>query len=231
MQEWLNLHQFGLTIDGDFGRITEMSVSRFQEQNGIRSTGIVDDATWSVLIAPLRRVLTPLPTTVQQASFAEVVHLFARQHLREHPLEIGGANCGPWVRTYMKGNQGSPWAWCAGFVSFILKQAAETLQVTYNLAGSFSCDTLAAQGKNAGLFVPGASVINGSVSPQQLPVASIFLVRRTSTDWTHTGFVTEFQADGFSTIEGNTNDDGNRDGYEVCARTRGYGKIDLIALR
>lgn len=52
----------------------------------------------------------------------------------------------------------------------------------------------------------------------------------TGTDWTHTGFVTMFNKDFFDTIEGNTNDDGNREGYEVCARTRGYKNEDFIKL-
>ncbi len=37
-------------------------------------------------------------------------------------------------------------------------------------------------------------------------------------------------ADVFHTIEGNTNDDGSRNGYEVCARRRGYGKKDFVLL-
>jgi len=34
----------------------------------------------------------------------------------------------------------------------------------------------------------------------------------------------------YQTIEGNTNDDGSREGYEVCARRRGYSKTDFIIL-
>jgi hypothetical protein len=32
------------------------------------------------------------------------------------------------------------------------------------------------------------------------------------------------------TIEGNTNDDGSAEGYEVCARTRSYTNMDFILL-
>jgi hypothetical protein len=32
----------------------------------------------------------------------------------------------------------------------------------------------------------------------------------------------------FETIEGNTNDEGSREGYEVCHRVRGYGSKDFI---
>ena len=55
-------------------------------------------------------------------------------------------------------------------------------------------------------------------------------VRRTSTDWTHTGLVTAFGDELFHTVEGNTNDEGSREGYEVCARMRGYGSKDFIML-
>lgn len=41
----------------------------------------------------------------------------------------------------------------------------------------------------------------------------------------HTGIVEKVELDTIHTIEGNTNDDGSREGYEVCRRTRPRGKI------
>lgn len=42
----------------------------------------------------------------------------------------------------------------------------------------------------------------------------------------HTGIVEKVNEDGtVSTIEGNTNDDGSREGYEVCRRIRSRAKI------
>ena len=63
-----------------------------------------------------------------------------------------------------------------------------------------------------------------------LPSGSIFLVRRTSTDWTHDGLVVNAGATTFDTIEGNTNDEGSREGFEVCARTRSYPDKDFVLL-
>jgi len=60
VQEWLNLHNIGLGIDGDFGQITELKVKQFQEYHGFQPTGIVDAETFKKLVAPLRRVLTPI---------------------------------------------------------------------------------------------------------------------------------------------------------------------------
>jgi hypothetical protein len=63
---------------------------------------------------------------------------------------------------------------------------------------------------------------------KRIPPGSIFLARATPSDWTHTGIVVESASESFETIEGNTNDDGCREGYEVCQRTRGYGSKDFV---
>ncbi len=39
----------------------------------------------------------------------------------------------------------------------------------------------------------------------------------------HTGFVESVDGNNIHTIEGNTNDEGSREGYEVCRRTRATG--------
>jgi hypothetical protein len=149
---------------------------------------------------------------------------YAAAHLDAHPLEIGGQNRGPWVRLYMEGHEGTPWPWCAGFVTFVLSQAVQSLETMMPIAGSISCDTLAAQAREAGLFLPEEEA-RGSLRP-----GSIFLIRRTESDWTHAGLVTDVQDGVFDTIEGNTNDDGSREGFEVCARSRGFANTDFILL-
>jgi hypothetical protein len=125
----------------------------------------------------------------------------------------------------MDGNEGTPWPWCAGFVTFILHQATESLNIEMPIPGSFSCDTLAAQAQAAGLFVSEAEARNSEIPP-----GSLFLVRRTDTDWSHVGIVEKASELYFRTIEGNTNDDGDREGYEVCARWRGYNDKDFILM-
>lgn len=41
----------------------------------------------------------------------------------------------------------------------------------------------------------------------------------------HTGFIERIEGDTLHTIEGNTNDTGSREGYEVCRRTRKINKM------
>ena len=151
---------------------------------------------------------------------------YAEQHLRQSPLEIGGQNRGPWVRLYMDGNEGPDWPWCAGFASYILRQAAETLEVQLPIKTSVSCDVLAEQAKRKKIFLPEAKAVK--IKP--VTPGSLFLVRRTTNDWVHTGIVVTADEDTLLTIEGNTNDEGSREGYEVCRRTRGYAGKDFIIL-
>ncbi|WP_338469251.1 hypothetical protein ROLI_016060 [Roseobacter fucihabitans] len=223
VQEWLCLHHHQVAVDADFGGVTEDAVKDFQQAQGIKVTGSVDKATHAVMVAPMIAVLS-MPVTAGM-TLSQTALAFSKVHLAQHPLEVGGANAGPWVRLYMEGNEGRPWAWCAGFTSFCMHQAAQTLGKSVPIRGSFSCDTLAAQAKKAGRFLA-----ERDAKANGIPAGSLFLVRRTSTDWTHVGFVSAAQAGSFQTIEGNTNDDGDREGYEVCARRRGYGKKDFILL-
>lgn len=218
IQEWLYLRDEKVVIDNDFGSATESAVRDFQAKSKLPVTGIVDQATFDALISPMTTALAPLPANGK--SLGELVVAYARQHLAQHPQEVSGQNAGPWVRLYMAGNEGEQWAWCAGFACFCLKQACDTLNRPLPFKSTFSCDSLAAFAKEKGLFVG-----IDSISP-----GSFFLVRRTDTDWTHTGIVTEINGDLIKTIEGNTNDEGSREGFEVCARTRGIKKMDFVKI-
>jgi len=232
VQEWLSLDGVGLTIDGSFGPATEASVKKFQTSSRIAASGRVDKETFNALIAPIVRAISPLTTS--STSFAQRVVQAARIHLKEHPREVGGANAGPWVRLYTGGKEGPQWAWCAGFVTTLLR-AAEEGQPSDNLSpikGSLSCDVLAAQARKSKRFVSDKELSSGAVDRAQLKHGAIFLIRnkRNAKDWTHTGIVTAFYDEYVETIEGNTNDSGDREGYEVCARRRSYTNMDLIRL-
>ena len=222
VQEWLNLHGYGLGIDGDFGRVTEDAVQRFQKAHRIRQTGKVNPRTFHALIAPMIAVLQK--PVRKPKSLGGAILTYARSHLAQHPREVGGPNRGPWVRLYTGGHEGEQWAWCAGFVSFVLKQAADLMGTPMPLAGSIGCDQLASQAKAKNLFLAEQQ------RRERLSPGSLFLVRKSPTDWTHTGIVAEVHPEFFRTIEGNTNDDGVREGYEVCTLTRSYTSKDFVLL-
>ena len=222
VQEWLNLHGIGLVVDEDFGPVTERCLKRFQEQMDLPVTGTADRVTFATLVQPMLKVLHQRPAG---GDMARAMTAYAQAHLAVHPREIGGQNRGPWVRLYMQGNEGIAFPWCAGFVTFLLEQASQTLGRPMPIGGSFSCDSLAAQAEAADRFLG-----EGAAPPDRLPPGTLFLVHRTATDWTHTGMLTEALTETFDTVEGNTNDEGSREGFEVCARSRGYKSKDFILL-
>lgn len=227
VQECLVFSGQRISVDRDFGFATETAVKDFQSKNKLNVSGVVDRNTFQHLIAPFLRVLTPIQSNVP---LNELVVAYAEKHLAENPREVGGKNAGPWVRLYMNGNDGPEWLWCAGFVTFVIRQAAtyHGLKVPAAVRTTFSCDVLAERAKNDGRFVSERRVKGANKPSQVLPPGSVFLVRRTNNDWTHTGFVTQAARDVIRTIEGNTNDEGSREGYEVCARTRAYKKKDFV---
>src|SRR5206468_3764717 len=96
VQELLCLHDRKIAIDGDFGDATEAALRAFQTGSGLPTSGKADQATVTALLQPLLRAIAPDPSPA--ATLAAQVIKVAKQHLKEHPLEIGGQNCGPWVR-------------------------------------------------------------------------------------------------------------------------------------
>ena len=223
VQEWLTLHGHGVVVDGDFGPATERALVDFQTSRGLPGTGTADAETWGDLVRPMTVVLARRLDS--SSGFGPAIIEYAGAHLASHPREVGGANRGPWVRLYLHGNEGSQWAWCAGFVTFLLTQAADSMAAHRPITGSFRCDELAAQAEAAGRFVA-----EPRADPWRLPPGSVFLVRQSPGDWTHTGIVVRAEPETFATVEGNTNDAGDREGYEVCARTRGYTGKDFIQM-
>lgn len=222
IQEWLSLHGFTLTMDKDFGPATESMVRQFQKKMRLPETGIVNKTTFARLTLPMSKALKPLPANGRTIS--NLVVAYAKQHLRQHPREVGGQNRGPWVRLYMNNREGNAFPWCAGFASFLLHQACETLKIPMPVNSTVSCDRLAADAKKKKRFLDG----RGNLDKSRIKPGSLFLNKKTEGDWVHTGIVTKASQEHFETIEGNTNDEGSREGYEVCKRARGYGKKDFV---
>jgi hypothetical protein len=221
-QEWLCLSDFSVVLDGDFGPGTELAVIRFQKKSKLPETGDVDETTWDALVKPMREALQPIPAGSK--SLRQLVVAYAGRHLARHPREVGGENSGPWVRLYMNGQEGKAWPWCAGFATFVLKQASDTLGVPAPLPRLFGCDSLAGLAETKGLLLRTKTAADFA----KVEAGTLFLVRKGPFHWQHIGIVAEVHGDAMITIEGNTNDDGVPEGFEVCRRSRGLKDRDFL---
>jgi hypothetical protein len=118
-----------------------------------------------------------------------------------------GSNSGPIVSGYLRYvNQPDGNAWCAAFVSFCVNQGAFGLGVHPEFKKSAGAMRLLE--------------LNPDLKIDQPEANCIFVIDHGKGKG-HTGFVRFLNEDGsFMTIEGNSNDDGSREGYKVCQHQR-----------
>jgi hypothetical protein len=121
-----------------------------------------------------------------------------------------GSNSGPEVNTYLKSvGLGAGYSWCMAFVYWCVNQAASKLAVPNPLV------------KTGGVMVQW-----NSTKLRLLPTHSSAIkpgdifVMEFSHGLGHTGIVEKIEKGLVYTIEGNTNEDGSREGYEVARRVR-----------
>ena len=139
------------------------------------------------------------------------------------------------MRVCCGGNDGPEWAWCAGFVTLIMQQAYFYRGEKVPISGSVSCDTIAAQVRLSNRFVTGKSINAGKRQWADVGGPCFFLLKRTDNDWVHTGLVTGVQSTSngmkFQTIEGNTNNNGCREGFKATSRKRSLAGADYDFVR
>lgn len=228
VQERLTLAGFGLKIDSDFGSATETQLKNFQRSKGLRQTGIYDAAEHDLLTKPFVDAINPIGGP-PAANLGALTVAVAKRHIAQHPVEVGGANAGPWVRMYMDGQEGPDWLWCAGFVFFMMNQAASQLGVPPPMARAVGVDVIADRAKAGGQFLSERTAATPAGLAKIKP-GSFFMVRAegSSSHYIHTGIVSTASAASFGTCEGNSNDDGSSNGFEALERVRNYGRKDFV---
>lgn len=190
----------GIAADGDFGNITEQALKNWQQQNGLVADGIAGEKT-----------LTKMGLLVDTAPVASGV--LATETIATAVTQLGveesprGSNAGPVVEQYLKSvGLGKGNAWCMAFVYWCTQQAAAKTGIVNPLK------------KTAGVM---AQWNERPALRKSVPQAGDVFIIDHGAGKGHTGFVEKILANGtFQTIEGNTNDEGSREGYEVCRRTR-----------
>jgi hypothetical protein len=143
--------------------------------------------------------------------------------LQEKALEIaitqlgvhedpGNQNKGKEVEKYLKSvGLGPGYAWCMAFVYWCFNEAAERM------------------GRQNPAYKTGGVMLQWKQRKEKFRALTtqsgdIFIMDY-GKGVGHTGIVEKVENDVVHTIEGNTNDEGSREGYEVCRRIRQRSKI------
>ena len=238
IQSWLTLFDIAnpgngtaTSIDGGFGPATEKAVKNFQKAKNLTQTGIVDSALFSVMCQPLKKAFE---TQLTGNGLRELVVNASEIHLSNVPYELvinNQSNSGPWVRSYMGGNEGTPWFWCMGFVQAVVDQAASSQGKDFRdlMPVTYSCDTVGSTGVSDENLFRYNKIRN---NPSLVKPGDIFLLQKSTFDWFHTGIITKVGNGIFETIEGNTNEGGSNNGNRVCKRIRNFmqSRIDVFSI-
>lgn len=204
--------------DGDFGPETFEAVELFQarsvDHRGLPLVvdGRVGPMTWAALFGavPVRNASdNPLQARALQAAASQI-------GVMEQPP---GSNRGPQVDMYLRivgiDPAGGSYAWCAAFVYWCFRDAAQALRVpnpAIRSAGVLDCWNRAGA---AGVHRISSAEANST--PAVVKPGMVFVMSMGSGNG-HTGFVEEVDGVVLTTIEGNTNQGGSREGIGVFRR-------------
>lgn len=128
---------------------------------------------------------------------------------KENPI---GSNWGEPVKSYLASvGITFPASWCMAFVYWCFKEAAKQLNVPNTAV-------------KTGGVLNAWNTADPSKKSTTPSVGSVFILDF-GHGLGHTGFVEKFDAGFIYTVEGNTNDTGSREGYEVCRRKRALSSV------
>lgn len=223
-----------LEVDGIFGSDTDAAVRAFQMHTNLEDDGIVGPLTWAALVRAPFRLGTPTASKLG----AEIVKIARTQlHVRETP---GQNNRGPEVDEYIRRIGLNPEdditdPWCVAYAYWCVDEAAIALGVENQMpkiAGVIRCwNAIPASMKitadqvraNPALLKPGAIFFVDHSRYIDTPKGKRKIWRG------HAGIVAEPHPSflKFTSIEGNTNVAGSREGQGVYQRMKYLRQVNL----
>jgi hypothetical protein len=207
---------------GIFGPKTEQAVKAFQARfsdlngNPLVADGKVGSITWESLFG-----IETVPTaeTPRSQGLAAVLDI-ARGEIGNHE-EPPGSNWGPHVKAYLaSAGVDFPAPWCAGFVYWCFEQAAKAAgkkNPVYRTGGVMMHWNKTTAKK---ILAKDATANPGLIKPGHIFIMSF------GGGLGHTGLVESVNGGFITVIEGNTNDNGSREGIGVFRRTRKINSIN-----
>ncbi len=212
VQKQLNIVGCGpIDVDGDYGKNTANAIKLFQARNAdqhgdpLAIDGKIGPITWAILFgqSTVPTLSTPPKKTLNNRALEIAISQIGVR-------EQGGANRGPQVKEYLKSvglNEG--FAWCAAFLYWCYEQAAEERNVHNPLVKTGG--VLKSWNEAVCKKIKGRDAIN---NPALVKPGQIFCMKFSATTG-HTGIVKSIEGGFLTTIEGNSNNGGSREGVGV----------------
>jgi len=224
LQKLLNTYNknTSLTVDGDFGSATLNAVKRFQESAGLTADGVVGPKTWQALSlgTPSGKAKSPTTNAANTVSSPQgFLADIAAKYIGVKETGNNKAGDSKELLAIFKSDSltvngvtdGYPW--CAAFVSFCV-------QKLLNNSPSFSMTTPPKEASVSRFLNVWAKNNNCLVFPRN---SEFFTPQKGDIvvfTFSHIGIVESVNGRMITTIEGNTNDAGSREGSVVARKVR-----------
>ena len=190
-------------------------VKAVQKFLDVTADGVDGPVTWNAMLAKL----STKETVVSGGSISEKMVSLAREEIGVS--EVDGTNCGPKVdeykaATWLDADKG--WPWCAAFICWLIREAIEGEDVKFSrpeTAGAWDFENWAKRQASNGVGL--RKPTNEDIKAGDIVVFTFSHIGIAIADIASSGYVT--------TIEGNTNGAGSREGGSVLEKNRHVSKI------
>ncbi len=188
-------------------------IKKVQNILGLAADGQDGPVTWGAILNTLSSS-SPAPSSDQIS--ARMVTLAQEQI---GVSEIDGTNCGPIVdeykaATWLDSTKG--WPWCAAFICWLIRETIKGEEVSFDrpeTAGAWDFENWARKQEGVELRKP----TNHDIKAGDIVIFTFSHIGLAVKDMDLSGYVT--------TIEGNTNGEGSREGGAVLEKRRHVSKI------
>lgn len=212
-----------IDVDGAFGDQTNGAVRLFQARHTdadgqpLKIDGEVGPLTWARLFGT--QTIPQITTAAGDLGKAVIEIAKTQLHVRERPA---GSNRGPEVDEYIELTGLTPsggHAWCVCFIFFCFDRAARQLGRSNPMIRT--AGVLDLWNKAGQKSVPRVTQLKARNNPSLIQPGQIFVIDTDAPGGGgHAGLVEGVVGGKLVTIEGNTNDNGSREGIGVFRRTQ-----------
>tara|TARA_Y100000004_G_C8908296_1_gene409728 strand:+ start:170 stop:820 length:651 start_codon:yes stop_codon:yes gene_type:complete len=190
-------------------------VKAVQKLIGVSADGVDGPITWNAILSEL----STKKDIMNGKDIPQKMVALAREEIGVS--EVDGTNCGPRVdeykaATWLDADKG--WPWCAAFICWLVREAIEGEDVKFKrprTAGAWDFENWAKQQVANGVDL--RKPTNEDIKAGDIVVFSFSHIGLAVKDIDSSGYVT--------TIEGNTNGAGSREGGSVLEKNRHVSKI------
>lgn len=199
-------------------------IKKVQAFYGLATDGIDGPNTWKAIVNNLivkASSKTKEPTKTLKGDLSQKMTALAKNEIGVE--EVNGTNCGPRVNEYKSAtwlDSTKPWPWCAAFICWLFKESMKGGSYTFErpqTAGAWDFENWAKK-QNSSIVLK---------KPHRSDIQAGDIVIFT---FSHIGIATSSpDTNGIvSTIEGNTDGSGSREGGAVLAKKRKISQIRSV---